>query len=93
MTAAAVKKCEGCGKEYQATSNHQKFCAECKPTKKAQAVKLKPPKVTPRRMKTNGHECAGCGEYAQVEKIMIAAGIVTAEKFEQAHQFVKGLDN
>ena len=96
---ATIKKCIDCNNEFQATSNVQKRCVECGAKHKAEknktAYKAKPSQAShtskPRRV--NGHECEGCREFAQVEKIMIAAGIITAEKFEQARKFVKGLEN
>lgn len=35
-------------------------------------------------------KCEGC-ELSMVEKVMVAAGIVPAEKFEQAREIIKGL--
>ena len=32
-------------------------------------------------------------EYIRAEDVMVAAGIVTKEKIEQAHEIVRGLDH
>jgi hypothetical protein len=51
-----------------------------------------------RRAKGNGHECEGCKvlslqleEIGRVEKIMVAAGLVPAEKFDHARKIVREL--
>ncbi len=48
--------------------------------------------------KSNGHECEGCkvlklqlDEISRVEKVMVAAGLVPAEKFEKARNIVREL--
>jgi predicted nucleic acid-binding Zn ribbon protein len=73
------KKCIGCGKPYTPTGNCQKYCPDCKSEKlpknnKRESALLILPK--------------SASEDTMILRMLVAIGIVSEEKIEQARQIV-----
>ena len=76
------KKCIGCGKPYTPTGNCQKYCPDCKSEKAPKSNKRESaPLILPK----------SASEDTMILRRLVAIGIITEEKIEQARKIVLNL--